>query len=149
MAVWTIARWRATTAGPGLVARTAARVCSPQRRTTSSASEGPYWLKLNVEAGPLGLAGLGGGGSLVPARAENGGLIAAARSMIRLMSRVMRALFVLAMLCSLTDRQDVASQNYLAKCAEHGIYAVSCKDPKLPQQSNLPSSRPPSRVMHS
>src|SRR5215211_8381339 len=117
MAVWTIARCRATTAGGGLATRTAARVCSSQRRTTSSESEGPYWLKLKVEAGPLGLAGLGGGGSLVAARAENGGLMAAARSMIRLMSRVMRALFVLAMLCSLTDRQDVASQNYLANCA--------------------------------
>src|SRR5215218_6963146 len=94
MAVCTTARCRATTVGGGLARRTAARVCSSQRSTTSSESEGPYWLKLNVDAGPLGLAGLGGGGSLVAARAENGGPTATAR--IMMMSSAMRALVVFA-----------------------------------------------------
>src|SRR5215207_327301 len=87
MAVCTTAKERATTAGPGLVIRTAARVCSPQRSTTSSVSEGPYWLKLNVDADPLGLAGLGAGGSLVPARAEWIGLLATAKIRITLTSK--------------------------------------------------------------
>src|SRR5215217_4381868 len=87
MAVCTIARARATTVGGGLVARTAVRVSSSQRRTTSSESVGPYWLKLNVDAVPLGLAGLGGGGSLLPATAKRVGPTATAKMTARLTSR--------------------------------------------------------------
>ena len=95
MAVWTTARARATTVGPALVARTVAKVCSPQDRTTSSLDEGPYPLKWNVASGPLALAGLNGSGS--PAKAEEIGLKATTKTMIGLISRPMRALLVLAM----------------------------------------------------
>jgi hypothetical protein len=44
-------------------------------------------LKLNVDADPLGLAGLGGAGSLVPARAEWIGLLATAKMRITLTSK--------------------------------------------------------------
>jgi hypothetical protein len=59
-------------------------------------------LKLNVDSFPLGLAGLGGAGSLSPARAEETGLTKAAKATITLMSKAIRALVTLAML-SLPD----------------------------------------------
>src|SRR4051812_45319161 len=70
MAVCTTARARATTVGPGLVARIAASVASSQRSTTSSVGDGGYWSKFSDDALPGGLPGLGGGG-LTAASAAN------------------------------------------------------------------------------
>src|SRR6266542_5154217 len=64
MAVWTSARARATTVGPGLVARTSAKVCSSHFSTTLSLGDGPHWLKLNSDFGPFGIPDPGDGGGL-------------------------------------------------------------------------------------
>src|SRR6266536_1412329 len=74
MAVWTSARARATTVGAGLVARTSARVCSSHFSTTLSLGDGPHWLKLNSDFGPIGIPDPGDGGGLeLPARADRTG----------------------------------------------------------------------------
>jgi len=106
MAVWTTPSARATTVGAGLVARTAARVCSSHLRTTSSLGEGPYWLKEKVGPGPLGLAGLGGGGSVPAALADGVRPIASVRVRIRVMKRARGVLMVLAIRSSWTNRHD-------------------------------------------
>src|SRR6266498_2301252 len=64
MAVWTSARARATTVGAGLVARTSARVCSSHFSTTLSLGDGPHWLKLNSDFGPIGIPDPGDEGGL-------------------------------------------------------------------------------------
>ena len=73
MAVWTTARARATTVGPGRVARISASVCSSHFRTTSSVAAGPQVSKLIPDLGPSGLAGLGGGGGFSFAEATGAG----------------------------------------------------------------------------
>jgi hypothetical protein len=79
MAVCTMARARATTAGAGRAARTAARVSSSQRNTTSSVGDGPYRLNEKVESGPGGSARSGPGGS-VGAAAAHGATLEVART---------------------------------------------------------------------
>src|SRR6266540_4040907 len=64
MAVWTSAKARATRVGAGLVARTSARVCSSHFSTTLSLGDGPHWLKLNSDFGPIGIPDPGGWGGL-------------------------------------------------------------------------------------
>jgi hypothetical protein len=55
-----------------------------------------------------------------------------ARVTTRVMSSAMRALVVLAICDSPTDRRDIASYStYLANGAEHGIYAVSVAKPQI------------------
>src|SRR6266511_4408406 len=87
MAVCTTASALATTVGAGLVARTALRVCSSHLSTTSSLGAGPYLSNEKVGPGPLGMAGLGGGGPEPAAMAEGTDPMATATVMARVMSR--------------------------------------------------------------
>jgi hypothetical protein len=70
MAVWSTAIARATTVGPGFVARIAASNASSHRNTTSSVADGGYWSNASADALPGGFPGFGGSG-LAPAPASS------------------------------------------------------------------------------